>query len=89
METIMASGRNWKLQDAKASFSEVVRRAKSEGPQHVTVRGKEACVIVSAEEFDRMVGAKPEVPLVEFLQGLRLDELDIERERDTGRDLDL
>ena len=29
----------WALQDAKARFSEVVKRAQSEGPQHITVRG--------------------------------------------------
>ena len=29
----------WKLEDAKARFSEVVRRAQAEGPQYVTVRG--------------------------------------------------
>jgi prevent-host-death family protein len=41
----------WKLQDAKARFSEVVRRAQSEGPQHVTVHGKEAVVVLSAEDY--------------------------------------
>jgi hypothetical protein len=29
----------WKLQDAKARFSEVVRLALTAGPQDVTVRG--------------------------------------------------
>lgn len=41
----------WKLQDAKARFSEVVRRAQSEGPQRVTVHGKDAVVVMSAEEY--------------------------------------
>jgi prevent-host-death family protein len=41
----------WKLRDAKARFSEVVRRAQSEGPQRVTVHGKDAVVIVSAGEY--------------------------------------
>lgn len=35
------AGADWKLEDAKARFSEVVRRARSEGPQRVSVRGKE------------------------------------------------
>jgi antitoxin Phd len=43
--------RAWKLEDAKARFSEVVRLARSVGPQHVTVRGQDAVVVVSAEEF--------------------------------------
>lgn len=60
-----ASGRDnsrlWKLEDAKARFSEVVRRAKQRGPQRVTVHGKDAVVIVAAEEFDRLkaIGAAP------------------------------
>ncbi|MCC5807896.1 MAG: type II toxin-antitoxin system prevent-host-death family antitoxin [Opitutales bacterium] len=44
----------WKLEDAKARFSEVVRRAQ-EGPQHVTVRGRNAAVVVSAEYFEQIL----------------------------------
>jgi prevent-host-death family protein len=40
----------WKLHDAKARFSEVVRRARADGPQRVTIHGKEAVVIVAAED---------------------------------------
>jgi hypothetical protein len=36
----------WKLEDAKARFSEVVRLAGTRGPQLVTIRGKEAAVIL-------------------------------------------
>ena len=43
--------RSWKLEDAKARFSEVVRLARSTGPQHVTVRGQDAVVVVCAKEF--------------------------------------
>lgn len=44
----------WALQDAKARFSEVVRRARAEGPQHVTTHGKETVVILSAEEYGKL-----------------------------------
>jgi prevent-host-death family protein len=43
----------WKLQDAKARFSEVVKRAQSEGPQRVTVHGRDAVVVVSAAQFEK------------------------------------
>ena len=33
---------NWALQDAKNRFSEVVKRARAEGPQTVTLRGARA-----------------------------------------------
>jgi len=53
-----ATGRSgagrWRLQDAKARFSEVVREAQQRGPQRVTLYGKDAVVIVGAAEFDRL-----------------------------------
>jgi prevent-host-death family protein len=47
---------NWALQDAKNRFSEVVKRARSEGPQTVTLRGARAAVVLSAEDYDRLAG---------------------------------
>jgi len=46
----------WLLQDAKARFSELVRRVHSEGPQRVTVHGRDEVVVISAEEFRRLKG---------------------------------
>jgi prevent-host-death family protein len=46
----------WLLQDAKARFSELVRRVRTEGPQHVTVHGRDEVVVVAAEEFRRLEG---------------------------------
>jgi prevent-host-death family protein len=46
--------RSWALQDAKARFSEVVRRANVDGPQVVTYRGVEKAVVISADEFRRL-----------------------------------
>ena len=79
----------WKLEDAKARFSEVVRRAQAEGPQRVTVRGRPAVVVVDAGDFDRLSAPKPAQSFVEFMESLDLEGLDLTRERDTGRDVDL
>jgi prevent-host-death family protein len=50
----MKTGKNrWQVQTAKARFSEVFRRAYSEGPQYVTRRGKETVVVIRAEEFEK------------------------------------
>jgi prevent-host-death family protein len=46
----------WPLQDAKARFSELVRRAHNEGPKIVTVPGREEVVVVSASAFHRLTG---------------------------------
>jgi antitoxin Phd len=83
----------WKLEDAKAKFSEVVRRARGEGPQRVTYRGKDAVVVMSTETYEHLVqqtsASSQEVGLVEFLQGLGFPDIDLHRSRDTGRDIDL
>ncbi len=47
---------SWRLQDAKARFSELVRQVETEGPQRVTVHGREAVVVVSAAEYRRLSG---------------------------------
>lgn len=80
----------WKLEDAKARLSEVVRRAGTKGPQLVTIRGKEAAVILAPEQYKQLLPKpKGHRPLVQFLQGLGLAGVDIERQTDTGRDIDL
>jgi prevent-host-death family protein len=83
-----ATGR-WKLEDAKARFSEVVRHAREEGPQRVSVRGHDAVVVMSVEEFDRLVPEKPRLPFLQFMESLHLDGLNLEREMDRGRDVEL
>lgn len=43
----------WTVAEAKAKFSEVIQRAQSEGPQTITRNGREAAVLVAAEEWER------------------------------------
>jgi len=77
----------WKLADAKNKFSEVFRLALSEGPQRIERRGN-AAVLVSAEEFERLRGEKPD--LIEYLSnGPDLSELDLTRDRSPMRDIEL
>ncbi len=83
------SYRGWKLEDAKARFSEMVRLARNEGPQRVTVRGKDAVVVISAEELERLLPQEKRVPLVEFMESLHVEGLDLAREPDRGRDVEL
>jgi prevent-host-death family protein len=71
----------WRLQDAKARFSELVRLAHSEGPQHVTVHGRAAVVVVDAEAFHRLQGARSGSLLVEALAASPHRALDIEPRR--------
>jgi prevent-host-death family protein len=49
----------WDQQQAKAKFSEVVRRARSEGPQMVTTRGAKPVVILSTDDYLALIDHKP------------------------------
>jgi prevent-host-death family protein len=73
---------HWLLQDAKARFSELVRRVRSEGPQHVTVHGRDEVVVVSAEEFRRLKGDRTGEALVAALQASPYRDIDIEPRRE-------
>ena len=47
----------WKLEDAKSHFSDLVRRARAQGPQRVTLRGQDAVVVLSAADYARLAPA--------------------------------
>jgi prevent-host-death family protein len=88
-DTPQAGPDSWKLEDAKARFSELVRRASAEGPQAVTVRGRRAVVVMDAGDYDRLVAPRPRLGLVEFLESLDLAGLDLAREPDGGREVEV
>ena len=79
----------WLLQDAKARFSELVRRVRSEGPQHVTVRGRDEVVVIAADEFRRLKGERTGEALIAAMQASPYRDIDIEpaRERSLVRDV--
>src|SRR5580658_9469253 len=85
-------GRAWQLHAAKAKFSEVFRLARTEGPQRITRQGKEGVVMISEEQYDRLT-AKSRQPksIVQFFRESPLmgADLDLERDQDPGRDLEL
>jgi len=82
----------WQLQTAKARFSEVFRKARSEGPQWITRQGKEAVVVLSAEEFEKLKRRRKQLKsLVQFFAESPLagSGIDLERKPDYGRPVDL
>ena len=72
---------HWLLQDAKARFSELVRRVRSEGPQHVTVHGRDEVVVISAEQFRKLKGERTGEALIAALQASPHRDIDIEPAR--------
>lgn len=77
----------WKVEDAKARFSEVVRKARTEGPQRVTHRGKDAVVVIAIEQLEQLLPDRTGSSLIEFLQSTGIGELEVVREEDRGRDI--
>jgi prevent-host-death family protein len=84
--------RSWQLHEAKAQLSNLVRRAREEGPQRITVYGEDAVIVVSAAEFARMaMPAEPQRSLHALLSAPPLRDLEFggEGERSPVRDVGL
>ena len=80
----------WQLHEAKARFSELFRRVRTEGPQRVVKQHGEAVVVVAAEDFDRASRrARQPASLVEFLGSAPTGgrSLDLARKQDTTRNI--
>lgn len=71
----------WSLQDAEACFSELVRRVRSDGPQHVTVQGRDEVVVISSAEFRRLQGDRTGQALLAALQSSPCRDIDIAPQR--------
>jgi prevent-host-death family protein len=82
-------GTIWQLQEAKNKFSRLVEKARYEGPQFVTRHGKETVVVISVEDYQKMV--KPKSNLFNFIQSSPLSKISliIERDKSMARDIEL
>lgn len=78
---------SWQLQEAKNRLSEVIETAIQEGPQYITRRGKNAAVVVSSKEYERLKCGKRS--LVEFLRAAPLQGLDLARDKSLPREVEL
>ncbi|SRR5579871_6674931 len=90
--TVKGTGNSWQLQTAKARLSEVFRLARTAGPQRITRQGKEGVIMISDEQYDELVGKSHQPKnLVQFFRESPLVgvELDLERNKDTGRHVEL
>jgi prevent-host-death family protein len=68
---------SWPLQDAKARFSELVRRVQTDGPQHVSLHGRDTVVVVGVEEFRRLTGERTGQALIDALQASPYRDIEI------------
>ena len=80
----------WQLQEAKNKLSQLIKEATSGDAQVVTVHGKPAVVVVSAEEYARLTRPRRGKLSAALLRpDIAADDLDITRNRDAGREIDL
>lgn len=79
----------WQLQDAKNRFSNLVDKAKKDGPQIVTKHGEEAVVVLSIYEYKKLI--KPKMNLIKFFQKSPLSDFDVdfERKQELPREIEL
>jgi prevent-host-death family protein len=72
--------RTWQLQEAKNKLSRVVENAVNRGPQVITKRGVEVAIVLSYEEYQRMVASRGS--LSAFFRDSPLVGVDLDLERD-------
>ena len=77
------------MNEAKTKLGDLIREAQEHGPQSISVRGREAAVVLSAEEYRRWKG--PRRSMLRFLQESPLTDpdLDLERRDEIGREVEL
>ncbi len=89
---LKVASRTWQVQTAKARFSEVFRLARTEGPQLITRQGKDGVVMIPTEQFEQLISrARQPSSLLQFFRKSPLVglELDFERDKDAGSDIEL
>jgi antitoxin Phd len=79
---------NWPVQDAKTRFTEMVERARTDGPQTITRHGTARAVILSIEDYRALAAHKPDFK-AHLLGGPKFHDFSIARDDDTGRDVEL
>ena len=77
----------WQVQDAKQRFSELIRTARTDGPQVVTRHGEEIAVVIDIADYRHLTGETAEFK--DYLQsGPDFDDLDLARSDEHPRTID-
>lgn len=79
----------WQTQQAKAHFSELVKKAMTDGDQYITYHGEKIAVLISKARYEALI--TPANSLLDFFAASPFPEIDLDmkRSQDTSRDLDL
>jgi prevent-host-death family protein len=77
------------LDEAKTNLGNLIRDAREQGPQVISVQGEQEAVVLSIEEYRRL--REPRRSMLRFLQESPLadPDLDLERRDEMGREVEL
>ncbi len=78
----------WPVQEAKTRFSEMIEQALTKGPQTITRHGASRAVVLSMKDYLALEALRPDFK-AHLLGGPKVDDFSIERDSDTGREIDL
>jgi antitoxin Phd len=78
----------WQVQEAKMRFSQVIDEAQTKGPQLITRHGVDRAVVLSIDDFRSLTASKPDLRAY-LLGGPKVDNFEVPRRRDTGREIAL
>jgi len=79
----------WQLQEAENQLGRIIQVARTSGPQSIAVRGEEAAVLLSIDDYRCLTARRDS--LAGFLRASPWAgiELDVERSPEAGRDIEL
>lgn len=78
----------WQVQEAKTKLSELIEDANTKGPQIITRHGSERAVILSITEYRALTANRPDLRAY-LLGGPKVDDFEVPRDYDAGREVDL
>lgn len=77
--------KKWQLQEAKNKLSEVVEEALKGGPQMITRRGAEEAIVISYEEYRRLVSKQQKLSIFFRNSPLAKVSLGLDRDKSPNR----
>ena len=80
---------SWQVNQARNHLSEVLDQAESQGPQIITHHGKERAVVLSMDSYSSLKAKHKPDFITYLLSGPKFNDFDIERDSDTGREIEL
>lgn len=80
-------GTHWTVESAGMRLPEILARVETEGPQFLSGDADRTVVMISLQEYQRLLDDQPGRDFLDFMETLPLYRLDIERAAEKERDV--